>query len=90
MITTSQQVGGALAVALASTISTTAAAHYASDHRLNALAGPALTHGFQIVFYVFAAACVLAAILCAALLESRRAQPNTASSAQPALQAGAA
>jgi EmrB/QacA subfamily drug resistance transporter len=89
LITTSQQVGGALAVALASTIYTTAAAHYASHHGVNALAGPALTHGFQIVFYVFAAAAALAAVLAALLLQSRSPQSTVAPALEPALEAGA-
>ena len=90
LITTSQQVGGALAVALATTIYTTAAENYGSDHGVNALAGPALTHGFAVVFYAFAAAAALAAVLSALLLEPRSARSEVAPGADPALEPSAA
>jgi EmrB/QacA subfamily drug resistance transporter len=90
MITTSQQVGGALAVALASTIYTTAAENYGRDHGVSALAGSALTHGFQTVFYLFAAAAALAAVLSAVLLESRPAQGEVTPSTEAVLEGGVA
>jgi hypothetical protein len=90
LITTSQQVGGALAVAAAATIYTTAAANYGRDHGVSALAGPALTHSFQIVFYVFAASSALAAVLSGVLLESRSAQSEAAPGPEPALEPSAA
>jgi hypothetical protein len=90
LITTSQQVGGALAVAAAVTIYTTAAANYGRDHGVNALAGPALTHGFEIVFYAFAAVAALAAIVSGVLLESRSVQSEVAPSMEPALEPKAA
>jgi EmrB/QacA subfamily drug resistance transporter len=86
LITTSQQVGGAVAVAVASTISTMAAQSYASDHGLRAFAGPALTHGFDIVFYVFAVAATLAAILSAVILEPGPARIDVPLGPEPALE----
>jgi len=56
LINTSQQIGGAIGVAVATTIATTLTANYVDVHPgTNALAGGALTHGFQAAFYVLAA-----------------------------------
>jgi EmrB/QacA subfamily drug resistance transporter len=72
LINTSQQIGGAIGVAAATTIATTFTNHYVSSHAgVGALSGPALTHGFQITFYVLAAIAAAGAVLAAALTESR-------------------
>jgi hypothetical protein len=42
----------------------------------SALGGAALTHGFQIAFYVLAAMAALGALLAAVMLESRPAEPE--------------
>src|SRR5213082_2880088 len=56
LINTNQQIGGAIGVALVTTIATTFTAHYVSAHvGTNAFSGAALTHGFGIAFYVLAA-----------------------------------
>jgi len=71
LINTSQQVGGAIGLAAATTIATTFTNHYVSAHPgTTALSGSALNHGFEITFYVLAAIAVLGAILAAVLIES--------------------
>src|SRR5437870_5269795 len=72
LINTSQQIGGAIGVAAATTIATTFTTHYVHAHSgVSALSGAALTHGFQITFYVLAAIAAAGAVLAAALTESR-------------------
>jgi hypothetical protein len=78
LINTSQQIGGAIGVAAATTIATTFTAHYVDSHTgISAFSGAALTHGFQIAFYFLAATAAVGAALAALLIES-----------QPAAQAG--
>src|SRR5437588_3848239 len=78
LINTSQQVGGAIGVAVATTIATTATSHYVSAHvGANPLGGGALTHGFQVTFYVLAVVAALGAVAAAALTESRPAVAET-------------
>jgi EmrB/QacA subfamily drug resistance transporter len=75
LINTSQQVGGALGVAIATTIATSFTSRYVDDHAgSNAFSGPALTHGFQIAFYVLAGLAAAGALVSALMLESRPAQ----------------
>ena len=72
LINTSQQVGGAIGVAVATTIATTATSHYVSAHvGATALGGGALTHGFQITFYVLAAIAAAGGVVAATLTERR-------------------
>jgi EmrB/QacA subfamily drug resistance transporter len=72
LINTSQQIGGAIGVAAATTIATTFSSHYVHAHPgASALGGAALTHGFQITFYVLAAIAAAGAVLAAVLTESR-------------------
>jgi hypothetical protein len=72
LLNTSQQIGGAIGVALATTIATAFTNHYVHSHPGgNALSGSALTHGFQITFYVLAAIAVAGAVLAGVLTESR-------------------
>ena len=72
LFNTSQQIGGAIGVAAATTIATTFTAHYVDAHPgATPLSGGALTHGFEITYYVLAGLVVLAAILSAALIESK-------------------
>ncbi len=71
LINTTQQVGGAIGVALATTIATTYTSRYVDSHAgSNAFDGAALTHGFQIAFYVLAALAAIGAVLSAVMLES--------------------
>src|SRR6266849_969143 len=68
LINTSQQIGGAIGVAAATTIATTFTSHYVKAHAgTNAFSGAALTHGFEIAFYVLAAVAGLGAVLSALL-----------------------
>ena len=71
LLNTSQQIGGAIGLAVASTIAATFTAHYASSHPgVPAFSAPALTYGFQIAFYVLAGLAALAAVLAAVMIES--------------------
>jgi MFS family permease len=72
LINTSQQVGGAIGVAVATTIATTLTSRYVDVHPGAApLGGPALTHGFQITFYVLAGLAGAGALVAALLMERR-------------------
>jgi MFS family permease len=78
LINTSQQIGGAIGVAVATTIATTYTSHYVSDHvGATDLGAAALTHGFQIAFYVLAGVALAGAVLSALIIESN---PATAAS----------
>ena len=85
LINTSQQVGGAIGVAAATTIAATYTSRYVQSHAgaMPTSAG-ALTHGFAIAFYVLAGLAALAALLAAVLVESNPALPDGAS-LEPAL-----
>ena len=72
LINTSQQIGGAIGVAAATTIATTYTGHYIDAHPgVGALSGGALTHGFGVTFYVLAAIAAVGAVVAAVLTESR-------------------
>jgi EmrB/QacA subfamily drug resistance transporter len=80
LLNTNQQIGGAIGVALATTIATTYTSHYLHAHPgLRPLDGAALTHGFQITFYVLAALAALAALISAVMIE-----PGAAATTLPA------
>ena len=75
LLNTTQQIGGAIGLAAASTIATTFTGHYVTDHPgSSALSGPALTYGFQITFYVLAGVAALAAVLAAVMIEPKAAE----------------
>jgi EmrB/QacA subfamily drug resistance transporter len=77
LINTTQQIGGAIGVAVATTIATTFTTRYVDAHAgTNDFSGAALTHGFQIAFYVLAALAGLGAVLAALMLESKPVQPE--------------
>jgi len=70
LLNTNQQIGGAIGVAVATTIATTYTSHYLVGHPgAGPLDGAALTHGFQIAFYVLAALAALAAVISAIMIE---------------------
>jgi MFS family permease len=76
LLTTGQQIGGAIGLAAATTISITFTGRYLHSHPgTSPLSGAALTHGFQIAFYVLAALVVLAAVTAAAILASKPSYP---------------
>lgn len=102
LISTSQQIGGAVGVAAATTIATTFTTHYVNSHAgTTAFSGAALTHGFQIAFYALASAAAVGGVLAALLIESQPSQVEptaeqpctscwTPEVGKPALKAGAA
>ena len=72
LINTNQQIGGAIGVAAATTIATTFTSHYVSGHTgASAFSGAALTHGFEIAFYVLAGIAAVGAVVAALMLESK-------------------
>ncbi|HSP74266.1 MAG TPA: MFS transporter [Gaiellaceae bacterium] len=86
LLNTSQQIGGAIGVAAATTIATSFTARYVDSHPgSGAFSAAALTHGFQITFYVLAGLAALAAVLAAVLVETR---PAAAPGTEP-VEAGA-
>jgi MFS family permease len=89
LINTSQQIGGAIGVAVATTIATTLTNHYVDTHvGVTALSGPALTHGFQVTFYVLAIIAVLGAVAAAVLTEPQAARSEAeAVEGEPVLEA---
>ena len=75
LINTTQQIGGAIGVAVATTVATTFTTRYLDAHPGSASFSPAaLTHGFQIAFYVLAGMAALGALIAAVMLESKPAQ----------------
>jgi EmrB/QacA subfamily drug resistance transporter len=77
LINTTQQIGGAIGVALATTVATTYTAHYVDAHAgTNAFSGSALTHGFGIAFIVLAALAAAGAVVSAVMLESKPGTPE--------------
>jgi len=75
LINTTQQIGGAIGVAVATTVATTFTNHYVTDHPGSSVTGgAALTHGFQIAFYVLAALAILGALIAALMIESTPAE----------------
>jgi EmrB/QacA subfamily drug resistance transporter len=76
LINTNQQIGGAIGVAAVTTIATTFTTRYVDVHAgTTAFSGAALTHGFQIAFYVLAAVAAVGAALAALMLESKPPAP---------------
>jgi len=77
LINTTQQIGGAIGVAAATTIATTFTSRYVDVHPgTTAFSGGALTHGFQIAFYVLAGVAALGAALAALLTEPQASAPE--------------
>jgi EmrB/QacA subfamily drug resistance transporter len=76
LLNTTQQIGGAVGLAAASTIATSFTTRYVDAHPgVSTLSAPALTHGFDVAFYVLAGLAALAAVLAAGLIESRPQAP---------------
>jgi EmrB/QacA subfamily drug resistance transporter len=90
LINTTQQIGGAIGVAVATTVATTFTTRYVDAHvGSSAFGGAALTHGFQVAFYVLAALAGLGAVVSAVMLESRPAEAEEEFTEEPALEAAA-
>ena len=72
LINTNQQIGGAIGVAVATTIAATVTTHYVNSHAgASAFGGAALTDGFHAAFYVLAGVAAVGAALAALMIESR-------------------
>ncbi len=83
LFNTTQQIGGAVGLAAASTIAITFTGRYVDSHPgASALSAPALTYGFQITFYVLAGVAALAAVLAALLIEPKAAEAEVVELAQ--------
>jgi hypothetical protein len=80
LINTSRQIGGSIGLAAVTTIAATATSHYAHSHAVLAASGPALTHGFQVAFYMLSGVALAGAVIAAAFVESK---PKAAPRAMP-------
>ena len=90
LINTSQQIGGAIGVAVASTIAATYTNHYVHAHPgSTAVSGVALTHGFAIAFWVLAGIAVAGGALGTLLVESRSHAQTTEEVPVPAFEEAA-
>jgi hypothetical protein len=76
LLNTSQQIGGAIGLAAASTIAATFTTRYVDAHPGSSpLSAAALTHGFHVAFYALTGLAALAAVIAATLIESRPGAP---------------
>jgi sugar phosphate permease len=79
LLNTTQQIGGAVGLAAASTIATTFTTRYVDAHPGSSpLGAEALTHGFNIAFYALAGVAALAAVLAVVLIEPHAAPAEEA------------
>jgi EmrB/QacA subfamily drug resistance transporter len=84
LLNTSRQIGGAVGLAVVSTIATTYTSHYVAGHPgTSSLNGSALTHGFDIAFSVLAALAVIGAVIAALFVESRPRKPQVVELPEP-------
>jgi EmrB/QacA subfamily drug resistance transporter len=89
LINTSQQVGGAIGLAAATTLATTYTTHYVDAHPgVGAFSGAALTHGFAVAFYALTGLALLGAVLAAVFIEPNAEVPQQVE-AEVALEAAA-
>jgi EmrB/QacA subfamily drug resistance transporter len=73
LINTSRQIGGAVGLAAVSTIAATYTSQYASSHAgTTTLSGSALTHGFDVTFYVLTGLAIVGALVAAIFIEPPR------------------
>jgi EmrB/QacA subfamily drug resistance transporter len=70
LLNTNRQIGGALGLATVITVATSATASYAHSHAALAASGAALTHGFQVAFYVLIGLSLAGALIAALFVES--------------------
>jgi EmrB/QacA subfamily drug resistance transporter len=90
LINTVQQVGGAIGVALATTLATTFTSHYVTAHPGSTTTdAAALTHGFGIAFYALAGLALLGAVLAALLIEPATREEELADEPELVLQPAA-
>jgi EmrB/QacA subfamily drug resistance transporter len=84
LLNTSRQIGGAVGLAVVSTIATTYTSHYVAGHPgTSSLNGSALTHGFDIAFSVLAVLAVIGAVIAALFVESRPRRPKVVELPEP-------
>jgi hypothetical protein len=70
LVNTSRQIGGAIGLAAISAIAAASASSYADSHpELQASSALALTHGFQIGFYVLTGLLLFGALIAATLVK---------------------
>ena len=77
LINTTQQIGGAVGLAAASTIAATYTSQYVDAHPgVGEFSGSALTHGFGTAFYVLAGLALVGAVVAAVFVGSEPAAPE--------------
>jgi EmrB/QacA subfamily drug resistance transporter len=77
LINTTQQIGGAIGLAAATTIATTFTSRYVDSHAgVSASSPAALNHGYQITFWVLAGLAALASLIAAVLVERQEPAPS--------------
>ena len=82
LINTSRQIGGSVGLAAVTTIAATATGNYAQSHAVPAASGAALTHGFEVAFYVLIGLALAGAAVAAVFIESKP-KPDAAPTAMP-------
>jgi EmrB/QacA subfamily drug resistance transporter len=75
LINTTRQIGGALGLAVVTTIATTSTRGFLHGHAALGEAA-ALTHGFHVAFYTLAGLALVGSLVAAAFIESRPARPD--------------
>jgi hypothetical protein len=71
-VNTSRQIGGAIGLAVISAVAAASTGSYASSHpEAQASAALALTHGFQVGFYVLTGLLLFGALIAATLVKPR-------------------
>lgn len=91
LLNTSTQVGGAVGVAAAITIATTATNHYVQAHPgISAFNAAALTYGFDVAFWVLAGTAAVGAVLARLIVESQPTGVAELEVANAALEPGSA
>jgi MFS family permease len=70
LLNTNRQVGGAVGLAVVTTIAASVTSGYANNHHVLAVSGPALTHGFQVGFYVLMGLALAGVLIAALFVES--------------------
>jgi EmrB/QacA subfamily drug resistance transporter len=71
LINTSRQIGGAIGMAVVTTVASTATGNYAHSHAVSAAGSQALAHGFQVAFYTLVGLALVGAAIAAAFVESK-------------------
>ena len=83
LVNTSRQIGGAIGLAAASAIATTATNHYVSVHAVSASSGRALDHGLQSGLYVLIGLLVVGSLVAVSLVRPPKLVPEERVEAEP-------